>query len=792
MFKNYLKFTFRNIKKHKFYSFVNIFGLAVGMACCIMTLLFIRKELSFDKFHKNRDSIYRVISDIKSDNQLTRQPRVPSPFGPALKEKFPEIVNFTRFMGPLWHFRYEIDNNMFLTHFGAIADHSFFKMFTFPFLAGDPETAFNNPDAVVITEKFAKICFGNENALGKTLRINDKDRQVTGIMQNIPENSHIQFELIIPIQYYINRGERGVNDWNYYSSSTVYIQIPSTVDYKDFNGKIKDFPREFHLQSDVSMSLQPLDKVHLHSNFNMDMHMGMYNVNKSDIKYIYMLSFISASILLIACFNYMNLYSAVSSKRSREIGIKKVFGSKRKDIIIQFQTESFFLVSISLIFAIILAVYFLPVFNQYSSHDLKLTDLFSIQNISGLIFLTVFVGLLSGSYPSYILSSFKPVNILKKSQLFSKRKFLSFKTILVVFQFTIAILIIIVTAVSFKQLNFMNNRDLGFNLDNTIVVVDAVLRENHETFKNEILTNPNIIAVTQSVGPYVYVNPVTDVQWEGKDPNTHVTFYYCKTDYDYIKTFNIEIADGRFFSKEFSSDTTNYVLNETAARQMGISSPVGRQLTFNGVKGTIIGILKDCHFESLRREINPLVYRIDPTRSVFYVKVDNSENFEPTIAYLKNVRKNYSPVRPLYYYFEDEYLAEYTAAEKSLSQIFIYISFLTIFIACLGLLALSIFSVEQKTKEIGIRKVTGANTFDIVRLLSTGFIKCVVLSNLIAWPLAYFAVKKWLQGFAYRINISIDMFLLAGFLSLMIAVLTVFFQTVKAAKANPVDSLKYE
>jgi putative ABC transport system permease protein len=782
MFKNYLKIALRNIKRQKGYSFINMAGLAIGMACCILLFLWVQDELSFDRFHENADEIYRVISEIHTVDKITHNARTPNPLGPAVKEKYPEIINFIRYQGFAGWLVQAGDKSFINDNLGT-ADPSFFEMFTFPFLNGDPKTALNERYSIVITENMAKKYFGNEDPMEKIIRIGE-DFKVTGVIKNIPENSHLHFDCIIPIINMETHWETDLKDWQDIRFYT-YIQLHKKSSPEDVSEKISGIIKEYLPKSPTMVYLQPLTDVHLRSDFEEDLD----NYNQGSIAYVFIFSITALGILLIACINFMNLSTARSANRAKEVGMRKVAGAQRMDIIKQFFGESILLAFIALIFALLLVELLLPLLNDLSGKHLALDFSGNIQLFLGLIAIALLTGLFSGSYPSLFLSSFQPVNIMKKD-FSSKASSGSLRKVLVLFQFTLTIILLIGTTLIYSQLNYIRHRDLGFDKDHVLEFWTA--HADYEALKNELRKNPNILNVTNSETPGREPWGATGLDWDGKIAGEEVRFYPTMADYDYLETLNLEMVEGRYFSKEFPTDVTQAVIvNEAAVKAMGMESPVGKRLRFREWEATIIGVIKDFHQTSLHNPIEPLVFQYSYDFPTVLAKI-SSKNVPETLVFLEKTWKKFVKNYPFTYEFLDEKIDNFYKTERMIGKVFQYFTSVAVLIACLGLFGLASFMAEQRTKEIGIRKVLGASVSGITFLLSKEFTKWVLVANAIAWPVAYYAMNRWLQGFAYRINIGIWSFVLSAVIAFLVALLTVSYQAIKAAIANPVESLRYE
>jgi ABC-type antimicrobial peptide transport system permease subunit len=794
MFKNYLKIAFRNIIRQKGYSFINIFGLAVGMAVCIMILLWVRHESSFDGFHSEADNLYRVNS-IWRKGDVKHQAVTAAPLAPSLKKEFPEIVDVVRFYNTqTWLMRY--GRTAGYEENGYFADPSIFTVFSFPLVKGDPKTALSNPRSIVLTESLATKYFSSENPIGKTILVdNQYDFSVTGVMKNIPTNSHLHFDFLVPCTLV---GKKGTMNWlaqetlvSWHNADFyTYVQLGQNTSGEAVSRKISGYMKKTVPGSVTSLYLQPLKDIHLHSS-----HLIGNPPGSGNIAYIYLFSAMAFIVLLIACINFMNLTTARAGNRAKEIGMRKVVGARRANIINQFFGESVILAFIALIFAVILVELFLPAFNQLSNRPLVLDLSENLLVLAGLAGIALFTGIVSGSYPALFLSSFQPGKVLKGPLKSGAKGFLLRKALVIV-QFSLTVIFIIGALVIYKQLAYVQDKPLGFDKEHLIYTsIPGEFREGYATFKNELLRNSSIVNVTASVSLPSFGRDINteDVDWDGKAPGRELLIRGVGTDYDFIETFKMEMKEGRTFSREFSTDPANYILNETAVKAMGIDSPVGKRLTLMGNTGTIIGVVKDYHFRSLHTPVAPLVLRLYQPRwlNFMFVRVKPGD-ISDVIKILESKWNDFAPGHPFEYRFTDDNLAGLYIAEQRIRAMFNYFTLLAVCIACLGLFGLAAFTAEQRTKEIGIRKVLGDSVSGIVVMLSKEFMFWVVLSNIIAWPVAYVVMTGWLRNFAYRAPISIFIFVTAGVMALVIAWLTVGYQSVKAALANPIEALRYE
>ena len=797
MFKNYLKIAFRNIGQHKVYSFINIFGLAVGLACLILILLFMQHELSFDTYHEKADQIFRLVKEeISPDSKRTYKSLLtPMALVPTLKEECPEIIAATRLKNTSTVISFGEKN--FLEKRIYFAEPDLLKIFSFDLEKGDPETALKDPRSIVLTREMSEKYFGSQDPMGKTLTVDGTYQlTVTGVLKNIRKNSHFIMDFVIPLDAYLLTEGDQITAWgtNIFRS---YILLREDADPKQLESKFpaiikKVLKRDLNYEGPVTVRLftQPLSKIHLYS------HYGGELTANSDIRYIYLFTIIALLILTMSCINYVNLATARAARRSKEVGIRKVVGAKRLHLIKQFLGESFLLTFIAFVIAIFIVEITLPGFNSLIEKDLSFNIINNFQFALGLFVLMVIVGVLAGGYPALAISSFKPITIVG-GQHSSGPKGAALRNLLVLAQFTISIILIICTVVVNSQLGFIRHRDMGYSKDNILVmpIRNNEVRNKLDVVKTELLRNPDILSVSASNALPNDVDWGFPADWPGKAENVKLIFYAGFVDYDFIDLYQLKLVEGRNFSRDFPSDEKGaYILNESAVKTLGWESPLGREFGSETRRGKIVGIIKDFHLLSLHEKIQPLFYYLEPdNRFKDYISVKISGNRIPgTIAFLEKKMKTFSPTYPFEYRFFDEIFDRAYITEQKLASTFSICALVTILIACLGLLGLASFTAEQKTKEIGIRKVMGATVSGIILLLSKKFTRWVLAANIIAWPIAYVAMKQWLQSFAYRTTLGIEIFILSGLLALMIALGTISYQSFRAAAANPVESLRYE
>ncbi len=801
MFTNYFKLALRNIKKHKGYSFINITGLAVGLACCILILMWVRDELSYDRHFEKADRIYRLVTKEEYNDLETYGAMAPYIAGPTFTYEIPEIETYTRIMPE--HARIIVDGKTFDEPGIFYADPGFFKIFSFPFIAGDSKTALIEPGSMVLTEDTARRLFGRTDVVGKTLNFNRTNKyRITGVIRNIPHNTHFKFTSLLSFSTFENRSQTSniLKTW-FLTNGWSYLLLRENADPETVNKKIKTVAEKYKgVESPGGYKqvfrLQSIKDVHLKSQLSSDIS------QHGDIRYVYTFSLIAVFILVMACINFMNLTTARSANRSKEVGLRKVLGAHREKLISQFLGESVLMALLALIGAITIVSLVLPFFNQLTDKTLSLTSLVKGNIGIGLVLLALLTGLIAGSYPAIFLSAFRPVAVLKGTLSKEMKRSLS-RNVLVVFQFTISILLITATLIMFRQLKYMQTRDLGFDKDQVLVVnimdVDEALRTKIEALKAELLRNPNILNGSLTDGLPGDINLNLTMRMEGRPEGESRPASMIIGDFDFARTYAIEIMEGRDFSREFSLDEKGvFLINETAAREFdwGLEA-VGRKIGINSKEmGNIVGIMKDFHFKSLKEKIGPLVVWLSPrhlkTRGYYLSLKIHGGDIAGTVDFIKSKWAGWSDGKFDYFFADDNFNALYSD-EKRTGLIITVFAFMSIFVACLGLFGLASYTTEQRTKEIGIRKVLGASGLGLVTLISKEFIKWVLVANGIALPAAYvIMVKSWLSNFAYRTSPGPGMFALVVGISLLTALLTVVYQTVKVALQNPVDALRYE
>ena len=775
MFKNYLIIALRNFKKRKGYSLINITGLATGIACALFILGYVQHELSYDQFLKYKDDLY--IATFDNGSVAT-----PPALGKYLSREYPEVINTTRLIQAGREFLRYKDIAAYQNN-GIFTDSEFLEMFSIELLKGNEESCLLNPHSIVLSESAAGKYFGSENPIGKTIiYANNFDLMVTGVFEDYPENSHLKCSYIMPCSLLEEWG-RNMETWEWNNLQT-YVQLEPGTPSKNVNAKIEHLVGKFREKEKRSMFLQPVTKLRLDPTYD-----------NGTITYVYMFSTLAVLILLIASINFINLTTAKSAVRAKEVGIRKTVGAYRTQLARQFFVESLLLTFIAFLVAIGLVAIFLPVFNDITSNKFTLDFMLKTQMISGIILVLFVTGILSGFYPALLLSKFNPVKVLKGSCNLSGNSFLLRKS-LVVSQFTASLVLILFSLVIYSQVNYLMSRDVGYKSNNIIYFeINNSFVKSYSSLRESIVSYPGInnICLADNA-PYHWTTNagLEDVDWEGKTSNK-IRMVMTHVDMDFMDTFGLQMAEGRFFSPQMATDTTEaYVINEAAVKAMTMKYPIGKWLKVWDDKRQIIGVLKDYHFESLKSEVRPMAIRVLP-RWFDYACVNiKGYDVAKTIEFLESKWKEVNPDLPFDYHFLDETLASQYENEAVVGNVVSAFTFLAVVISCLGLFGLSSYMAEQKTKEIGVRKVLGASSYSIVKRISFEFIRLVFIAYIFALPIAYYIIEEWLGSFPYRIELGFGLFvgvLLAG---LLITVITIGGQTLKAAFSNPVNSLKYE
>ncbi|UCE40877.1 MAG: ABC transporter permease [Candidatus Aminicenantes bacterium] len=785
MWIHHLKIAIRNIIRHKGYAFLNIFGLAAGMACCILIGLWVLDELNYDRFHENASSICRVESSQEFNGRTLHIYWTPHPLGPALEAEIPEVKDSTRVQNlSAQLLRYE--DKAFEEYDVWSVDPSFLDMFTFPMIQGNPENALSGTSSLVMTERLATKFFGDENPIGKVINVaQSSDFTVTGVLKDIPRNSTLQFDVLIPYEYLVSIGRTDDNFTN--NQILTWIQLHSGVSAEEVSAKISGFVQTKVSRSLMVLELLPLTKVHLYTYSGYEKNLAVQSV--------YLFSVIAIFVLIIGCINFMNLSTARSAKRAKEVGLRKVVGAFRSQLIRQFYGESLLFAFIALGLAVAAVSVVLPAFGNLAGKDMSWNVTGAGVLILGLAGIALLTGLVSGSYPALFLASFQPVNTLK-GKLRSGKGNAIFRRTLVVVQFVLSAALIIGTGVVSKQMTFIKNRNLGWNKEQVVAIpIRSYSRPSLETLKAELANTPGILNVAVATQKPSFTSwSSSGFDWEGKDPALKVDITYMEADDGYVDTLGMTIVQGRNFSKKFPTDKTeSFLINEELARLMGHEDPIGKSFSFWDQKGKIIGVIEDFHFQPLRRKIEPLIIRWSQLNwtNFLFLRIA-PEGIMETIGTVQGTWEKILPAIPFSYQFLDEDFATIYRSEERTGTLLKIFTAMAILVACLGLFGLASYAAEQRTKEIGIRKVLGASVPGITALMCREFLVLIGLANLIAWPVAYFAIKDWLDNFAYRTNIPALMFLNALILSLVIGLMTVIYRAIRAASANPVEALKHE
>ncbi|MES1217170.1 MAG: ABC transporter permease [Bacteroidota bacterium] len=793
MLKNYFKTAWRNLTRGKSFSFINISGLAIGMAGAVLILLWLQNEISFDKFHTNKDNLFEVYGlTSNTDGHPSAIPVVSQPLGPSIKQNFPEVEAATRVKD--WYgFLITANNKSFTDITGSFVDPSFLQMFSFPLTEGSKNDQLKNVYSITITEKLANKLFGTENAIGKIVRINNKDNfTVTGILKDLPANTRFDFEYLLPWDYLKKLGQ-GYSNESWLSNNTpTYVQLKPNTNVTAFNAKIKDLSRVNAGRNDIwTHFLFPLSQWHLYGDFENGKPSG------GRIESVRLFGIIAAFILLIACINFMNLSTARSEKRAKEVGIRKVAGAGKGLLIGQFITEAFFTACIAGVIALVIVTLTLPYFNELISSQLSIpySNFYFWLTAFGFI---LFTSLLAGSYPAFYLSSFKPVSIFKK-QFKKNQAAISPRKVLVVLQFTFTVILIISTIVVRNQIQYAQDRSTGYSRNNLIHVDFAGdIEKNYPLIKQELINSGIASSVTKTMISITQNGAHTwGLRWANeipKDTNTTITLF--SADADFVKTAGLTLLDGRDIDiNKYSVDSFSVILNEKAVKLMGFKNPVGQiiSMPYDNISLHVVGVVKDYIIGSPYEEIPPVVIQGPGAWfNTVHIKFNAANSTSENLAKTEKIFKKYNPAYPFDYQFVDqEYAARFNDEQrtKTLAGLF---ATLAIVISCLGLFGLSAYVAESRVKEIGVRKVLGASELSITKLLSVDFLKLVIVSIVIASPVAWYAMNSWLQNYTYRVNIGWGIFVVAGLLAIVIALATVSFQSIKAAVANPVKSLRSE
>lgn len=785
MLKNYFITAFRSLKRFKLFTFLNLFGLSTGMACSILIMIWVQDEKSYDKFTPNAAEIYRLTSNVSGSIAAV----TPPPVVDAVKQQIPAVEKVTRVV-PV-SATVSVADKKFDEKNILYADANFLQFFSYPLIRGNGNVL-SQPNQVVITAEAAVKYFGTEDAVGKTLKVENgynSDYVVSGVLKNLPHNSHLQFSMLLPISYY---NISNANDWGNFSA---YSYVKLDKHFEATSSSIASLEKQIDLihqkndQSNTkcSFTLQPLTDIHLTAGLQLDVE------RQGNLQNVKIFSIAAIFILVIACINFMNLSTALGSTRAKEVGLRKTIGARRIDLIIQLMGESLLVALLALMIGVLLAWFLLPLFNELASKNISI-NLLNGRLIAELLAIAVAVGLISGSYPAIFMSSFNPLKPLKGIKA-PKGELSYLRSGLVIFQFAVSVVLIISTLIVNKQLDFIRSRDIGFNKQNLLYVQVPQVgyqKANYDALKQALSFNNGITDYTiVDHLPTNLTTGTTDVVWSGKTPDQQTVFPHIGADASFLKTFGMKLIAGRMFSANSIADDSTYLVNQTALKAMGIkpASAIGQKISTNGNQGTIIGVVQDFNFKPVQQAIEPLIIRHN-SRAGFVVIRTNGAGYQKVIEKLKDVFYDLYPNYPYNYGFVDQDIAKLYVTEQRTGMLFNVFSVMSVIISCLGLFGLATFAIQKRVKEIGVRRVLGASAQGIVAMLSADFIKLVGSSLLVAFPVSWYIMHQWLENYAYRVNISWWVFVIAGICAVLIALVTVSYQSVKAAYANPVKSLR--
>jgi putative ABC transport system permease protein len=786
MFRNYLLLAYRIIARFKGYAFINISGLAVGLTCGIIIYLWILDELNYDGYNKHYDSIYRLVQDEKFEAGIFKVAATPAPLAPAFKENFPEIKETGRYRPIIEKVLVAYKDKKFYENSFGYADPEFLRIFTFKFLYGSKEHALDQPNGLLITERIARKYFGKEDPVGKSIQIDGGNvYAVTAVIADLPANSHIRFDILAPFEKLKQMGwDLGWNNNYYYA----YMLLDNAQDYHGMKDKFHKYLLTRYKEKEITSDfyLQPLRDIHLKSDFDID----LYSHSEIRNQYIFIFSAVALIILLIVIINYMNLSTARATRRAREVGIRKTVGATRIQLVFQYLSESFILTMIACFLALILTEISLPSINNFTGKSLAIrySDPQFTFGLSGIV---LFTAIVAGSYPAFFISSYSPYLVLKGN---IKTGSSLFRKVLVISQFSLAVILIVGTFVISDQLHFMQQKNLGLNKDQILYTdFKGDLYKNFKLFKNDLKQLQEVIQVTHSSDiPTYTVHSTWGISWEGNTSNSDFLIHQFIVDEDYIPTLGIQIKEGRNFDFSHPTDSAGYIMNESAVKMMGIKEPVGKWFNPGYQKGIIIGVMKDFNFKSLHKPVEPLYIGISREPWGYILIKIKPGNIPETMSKINRVWEKYNPEFPMDLKFLDEEYAALYNSEQKMAILFGCFAIVAIFLSCLGLFGLASYITETRTREIGIRKAMGASGTRVIRMLSIDFTSWVLVATVIGLPVAYFYLHHWLQNFAYRTRMHAGSFLLAGFLVLLIAQISVLYQSWMASKKDPADILKYE
>lgn len=787
MLINHLKLAIRGLLRDHVYSFINIGGLAVGIAASVLLFLWAQDELSFDTFHQKADKLYKASANFDNSGKPATFTTLPGPMAVLAKQQVPAVTEAVRISADTYGYLYTYNNKNFVENKTAFVDPSFFSMFDFPLLQGNAGKPFPDNHSVIVSETIARKFFGTGEALGKVVRLNEKELYtVSGVMKDIPSNSSIVYDILLPFDILIQRFD-GTGYWksletnwgDYYYSTFFQLKDPASA--ASVEKQLTDIHGKHQPESGVFYTLQPITRLHLYS----------ADGKEEGIQTVRIFLIVAVALLVIACINYINLATARATKRAKEIGVRKTVGADRRRLIAQFLVESSLISILALMFALIMIQVISPFYSELSGKQLGL-DLLQPGNAALLATILIVTWLASGIYPALVLSAFQPVQVLRSKLIISGGNS-RFRKILVVTQFALSITIIAGTLIVNQQIAYIRKKDLGYNKDNVFKFsLSGDMSRNKATVRNELMQQAGIEEVSMANQDIMQVDNITgDTDWQGRDPEHQMMIHPVSVDSNFVKTMKLQVVEGKSFTGA-KSDTAAFVLNEAAVRDAGIDDPIGKSFTLWSWKGTIIGVVRDFHHASVKSKIEPAIFFYRPSwQWLVYVRTNGKDN-AGAVATAGRIWKRYNPTRPFEYEFLDVHFDNMYKAEQRTETLLAGFSIVAIFISCLGLFGLATFTAAQRIKEVGVRKVMGATVSQIVVLLSKDFLKLVVIALFIAVPLSYFGMQNWLEDFAYHENIDVSIFVWSGALAFFVALLTIGLQTIKAARGNPVDSLRSE
>lgn len=786
MIKSYLLVAFRNIFRSKLFSAVNILGLTFGMASALLIFLWVNDELSVNQFHSKIDRLYRVMENQTYSGKIYTFEATPAPMVPEVKVKYPEIEFASRWTwpeSPLLTYKDKSFKDQ-----GRWVDPDFLLMFDFPLISGDKNKALSGTNSIVLTERFAKKLFGDEDPVGKILVKDTKDSyEVTAVMKDLPSNNTLTFEFLLPFPTYFENNKDWLDSWGN-NNVRSFILLREGADVAAFSAKFKDEVRAHDKDSATDFFIQPFSDAYLYGEFSNGIQSG------GRIEYVRVFFIVAIFVLIIACINFMNLSTAQAGKRAKEVGLRKVIGAVPRQLFRQFMGESFITVALAAIFAVVIAALVIPAFNELTGKTLSL-NLLDVKIIGIFIGLIITTSLLAGAYPAIFIADFKPVQVLK-GQLKSGKRASVFRKTLVVVQFVLSIFLIVSTIVVYRQMDYMQNHDIGFVRENLFGSwMEGDMAKHYETIRTRLLQSPAIESVTSSnQSPIDVGNSTGGISWEGKDPDTQVLFSNLTVDFDYVQTLKMTMVEGRAFDRNIASDSTSFIVNQKAAEKIGFKDGTAdKELLVNGRKGKIVGVVKDFNFWSLHTDIDPFIMAVVAKPQFGFIIVRAKEGRSPeAVAELEKLAKEYAPAYPYRYSFINQDWDNYYKAEGQRGKVFNVLSGLSIIISCLGLFGLSAYSAERRIKELGIRKVMGATVPGLLRLMAKEFTILVIIAAAIGCPVAWYAMTSWLEGYAFHISVGWVTLVVATLICLLVSIGTILYHSLKATMANPVTSLRYE